>query len=362
MTETFNEADIRRVLAAYVDPQTGMAIGDCVSGVGIDGANVAVDILLGYPLGERRDALAAALSEFLRDHIDGLAQALINLNWRVRAHQVQDKLTPMAGIKNIIAVGSGKGGVGKSTVAANLALALAALGARVGVLDADIHGPSQPRMLGISGQPDTTGDKMIVPMRAHGLQAMSIGLLLGDKAPAIWRGPMVSQALQQLLTQTAWDALDYLIVDLPPGTGDIQLTMAQKVPVSAAVIVTTPQEVALQDARRAVMMFQRVGITTLGVVENMSTYVCSQCGHEEPIFDQGGGQRMATEFDLPLLGQLPLASAVRAGTDAGQPPALAGADDPQAAPFHALANRVAAALARQPLGVQSTGLKFSINT
>jgi len=362
MSNPIQESEIRRVLAAFVDPATGLAIGEVVHGVGIDGARAAVEVLLGYPVSRRREALADAMAAFLCEHVPGLEQAMINLNWRVRSHQVQEKLTPLPGIRNIVVVGSGKGGVGKSTVTANLALALSAMGARVGVLDADIHGPSQPRMLGVSGTPDTTPEKQIIPKLAHGLQVMSIGLMLGDDAPAIWRGPMVSQALQQLLTQTAWDNLDYLLVDLPPGTGDIQLTLAQKVPVSGAVIVTTPQEVALQDARRAVMMFRRVGITVLGLVENMSTFVCPQCGHEEAIFDQGGGARMAREYEVPLLGHLPLASSIRAGTDTGVPPVAADADEAQSQRMIEMAARLAGQLARQPLGVQSTGLKFSIKT
>lgn len=362
MSEQINEALIRQTVAAFIDPLSGHALGDCVSGVGVDGARAAVELLLAVPVDDRAAAIKTVLRDQLLTDVPGLEEVLINLNWRVRSHRVQEKLQPMPGIKNIIAVGSGKGGVGKSTVSANLALALSSLGARVGVLDADIHGPSQPRMLGVEGQPDTTPDKQIIPKQAHGLQVMSIGLMLGDDAPAIWRGPMVSQALQQLLTQTAWDNLDYLIIDLPPGTGDIQLTLAQKVPVSGSLIVTTPQEVAVQDARRAVMMFRRVGIQVLGLVENMSSFVCSHCGHEEAIFDQGGGEKMAAEYETPLLGQIPLASAIRAGTDAGTPPLVAEPDGVHAQRFRELAARLAWQLARQPLGVQSTGLKFSIQS
>lgn len=362
MSQAIQESEVRRVCAAFVDPLTGLAIGDCLQGIGIDGPRLALEVVLPYPAANRSDEFTAALSHFVREHLPEVEQVLVNLAWRVRVHQVQEQLQALPGIKNIIAVGSGKGGVGKSTVTANLALGLAALGARVGVLDADIHGPSQPRMFGIEGQPDTTEDKQIIPKQAYGLELMSIGLLLGDDAPAIWRGPMVSQALQQLLNHTAWGALDYLLIDLPPGTGDIQLTLAQKVPVSGAVVVTTPQEVALQDARRAVMMFRRVGITPLGVVENMSQFICPKCGHEEAIFDHGGGVRMAREYELPLLAQLPLASSIRAGTDAGAPTVAAHPDSEQAQRFVALAAKVAAQLARQPLGVHNTGLKFSINS
>lgn len=368
MSEVIQESEVRNTVAAFVDAATGLAIGfhqngiDCVRGVGIDGANVALEILLPYPVADRREQLSQDIAAFIKEHLPAVEQVMVNLSWRVRTHKVQDKQTPIPGIKNIIVVGSGKGGVGKSTVTANLALSLRKLGASVGVLDADIHGPSQPRMFGLEGQPDITEDKKIIPMENHGIKVMSIGLLLGDDAPAVWRGPMVSSALQQLLTQTDWGHLDYLVIDLPPGTGDIQLTLAQKVPVSGAVIVTTPQEVALLDARRAVMMFRKVGITTLGVVENMSTFACPKCGHEEAIFDQGGGAQMAKDYELPLLGQLPLHSSIRAGTDEGQPSVVADAESAQSQRFIEIAARSSALLSRQALGVQSTGVKLSIKT
>lgn len=368
MSSKIQESEVRQVLTAFVDPVTGLSIGqgeggiDCIQGIGIDGSQIAVEVLLPYPVAQRREELASAMVAFLQEHMPEIERVLVNVSWRVRSHRVQDKQEPVPGIKNIIAVGSGKGGVGKSTVTANLALALAAQGAKVGVLDADIHGPSQPRMFGVQGQPDVTEDKQIIPKEAHGIKLMSIGLLLGDEAPAVWRGPMVSSALQQLLSQTAWGQLDYLLIDLPPGTGDIQLTLAQKVPVTGAVIVSTPQEVALQDARRAIMMFRKVGIATLGVVENMSRFVCPNCGHVEAIFDHGGGAQMAKDFELPLLGQLPLNKSIRSGTDEGLPSVAADNSSAAAQEFMALAARTAALLSRQPVGIQSTGLKFSIQS
>ena len=234
-------------------------------------------------------------------------------------HAVQRGVKLVDGVKNIIAVASGKGGVGKSTTAVNLALALAAEGARVGMLDADIYGPSQPTMLGISGQPESADGKTMNPMMSHGLQAMSIGFLIdADDTPMVWRGPMVTQALEQLLHQTKWDNLDYLVVDLPPGTGDIQLTLAQKVPVTGAVIVTTPQDIALMDARKGLKMFEKVGIKIVGIVENMSTHICSKCGHEEHIFGAGGGEKMCADYDTEFLGGLPLDIRIREQADSGR--------------------------------------------
>jgi len=250
-------------------------------------------------------------------------------------------------VKNIIAVASGKGGVGKSTVSVNLALALAAEGATVGILDADIYGPSQPRMLGLAGKPVSPDGKSIEPMRAHGLQAMSIGVLIDDDTPMIWRGPMVTQALMQLLTDTRWDGLDYLVIDLPPGTGDIQLTLSQKVPVSGAVIVTTPQDIALLDARKALGMFRKVEVPVLGVVENMATHICSNCGHEEHIFGQGGGARMAAEADIAYLGDLPLDIRIREQADGGKPTVAAIPESDLAARYRAIARSTAAKLSLQ---------------
>jgi ATP-binding protein involved in chromosome partitioning len=261
---------------------------------------------------------------------------------------VQGVLAPLPNVKNIIVVASGKGGVGKSTVSANLALALQAEGARVGVLDADIYGPSQPRMLGIEGKPQSPDGKSIIPMQAHGLQAMSIGFLVDPETPMIWRGPMVTQAMMQLLTDSRWDALDYLVVDLPPGTGDIQLTLSQKVPVAGAVIVTTPQDIALLDAIKALKMFEKVEVPVLGLVENMSTHVCSHCGHEEQVFGAGGGERMAEKYAVPYLGSLPLDIRIREQADGGTPTVAAMPDSDLAARYREIARNAAGRLSRQP--------------
>lgn len=267
---------------------------------------------------------------------------------RVMARAPQGELKPLPQVRNIIAVGAGKGGVGKSTVAVNLALALVAEGASVGVLDADIYGPSVPMMLGLSGRPDSPDGKSIEPMRAHGLQAMSIGLLVDQDTPMIWRGPMATSALTQLLNETRWEALDYLVVDLPPGTGDIQLTMAQKIPVAGAVIVTTPQDIATLDARKALKMFEKLGIAVLGLVENMAVHVCSNCGHVEHVFGEGGGERMAAGYGVPLLGSLPLDASIREQGDAGTPVVAARPDSPLAAQWRALAARMVAELEKRP--------------
>ena len=276
-------------LAEIVDENTGVDLvsGGNVREVNILDGTVAVALGMGYPC----DGLSEALADRVRQSVGavpGVSSVTVDIGWKVVSHKVQGDLKPLSTIRNIIAVASGKGGVGKSSTAVNLALGLARDGARVGILDADIYGPSIPRMLGATGQPETDG-KRITPKRAHGLQLMSIGFLIDEETPMIWRGPMVTSALQQLLTETDWDNLDYLVVDLPPGTGDIQLTLAQKVPVAGAVIVTTPQDIALLDARKALQMFRKVDVPVLGVVENMSTHVCSECGHEEAIFGSGGG-------------------------------------------------------------------------
>ncbi|MFT3896428.1 MAG: iron-sulfur cluster carrier protein ApbC [Thermomonas sp.] len=266
----------------------------------------------------------------------------------IPARAPQGELRPLPQVRNIIAVGSGKGGVGKSTVAVNLALALAAEGASVGILDADIYGPSVPMMLGLSGRPDSPDGKSIEPMRAHGLQAMSIGLLVDQDTPMIWRGPMATSALTQLLGETRWDGLDYLVVDLPPGTGDIQLTMAQKIPVAGAVVVTTPQDIATLDARKALKMFEKLGIAVLGLVENMAVHVCSNCGHAEHVFGEGGGERMAAQYGVPLLGSLPLDATIREQGDAGTPVVAARPDSPLAAQWRAVAAKLVAELDKRP--------------
>ncbi|MGI8560917.1 MAG: iron-sulfur cluster carrier protein ApbC [Luteimonas sp.] len=270
---------------------------------------------------------------------------------RIHAHAVQPKLSPLPRVRNILAIGSGKGGVGKSTTAVNLALALAGDGARVGVLDADVYGPSVPTMLGLSGRPDSPDGKAIEPMRAHGIEAMSIGLLVEVDTPMIWRGPMATSALTQLLTETLWggdEGLDYLIVDLPPGTGDIQLTLAQKIPVAGAIIVTTPQDVATLDARKALKMFEKVEVPVLGLIENMAQHVCTQCGHVEHLFGQGGGERMAAQYGVPLLGSLPLEIGIRAQGDAGVPIVIAAPDSAAAEAYRQTARAMAEALSRRP--------------
>ena len=267
---------------------------------------------------------------------------------RLPSHAVQGELKPLAKARNIIAVGSGKGGVGKSTTAVNLALALAAEGLAVGMLDADVYGPSIPTMLGLSGKPDSPDGKSITPMRAHGIEAMSIGLLVGSDTPMIWRGPMATQALTQLLNDTRWGDLDVLVVDLPPGTGDIQLTMAQKIPVAGAVVVTTPQEVATMDARKALKMFEKVEIPVLGLVENMALHVCSQCGHSEHIFGSGGAQWMSEQYGVPVLGTLPLEIGIREHGDAGVPIVVAQPDSAAAQAYRATARALLERLAQRP--------------
>jgi ATP-binding protein involved in chromosome partitioning len=343
-----SEAYVRERLAGIQNPhvEADLVSLGWVRGIGIDGARVSVDLRAGYPLQGVRDELASEIARQLEAD-DQIEKAVVNLDWKVVAHAVQGDLKPLEQIRNIVAVASGKGGVGKSATAVNLALALQADGARVGVLDADIYGPSMPRMLGVKGQPQTVGNR-IVPQQAHGLQVMSIGFMVEEDTPMIWRGPMVTSALQQLLTETNWDSLDYLIVDLPPGTGDIQLTLAQRVPVSGCLIVTTPQDIALLDARKAVQMFRKVEMSVLGIVENMSTHICSQCGHEEPIFGSGGGSRMAEQYGVPLLGQLPLHLRIREDLDHGRPTVVSAPESDLTTSYRAVARRLAAQLSQAP--------------
>ena len=339
------EARIREIVGEIDDPYSGatLAEGKAVRAVGVDGARVSVDIQLGYPAAGWHGTLA----DIARQRIEaeaGVESASVSAGSRIRSHKVQGKLSPLSGVKNIIAVASGKGGVGKSTVAVNLALALQAEGARVGIMDADIYGPSQMRMLGVEGKPDSPDGRKIVPKQAHGLQMMSIGLLVEEDTAMIWRGPMVTQALMQLLGETQWQDLDYLIVDLPPGTGDIHLTLCQRVPVAGAVIVTTPQDIALLDARKALKMFGKVEVPVLGIVENMATHVCSECGHEEHIFGAGGGARMAGQYDVPLLGSLPLDGRIREQTDTGRPSVVAMPDSDIAERYRDIARRASGLL------------------
>lgn len=309
-----------------------------------DGAATRIEIELGVPLAGIRDEYLERLRAAAR--AAGHTEIDIELRQRIASHGVQRNLKPLPEVSNIIAIASGKGGVGKSTTAVNIALALHADGATVGILDADIYGPSQPLMLGLTGQRPTSEDgKTMNPLQAHGLQVMSIGFLIDPDQPMVWRGPMVTSALNQLLNQTRWSNLDYLVVDMPPGTGDIQLTLSQQVPVSGAVIVTTPQDIALLDAKKGLQMFRKVSVPVLGIVENMSTHICSHCGHEEALFGSGGGLRMAQEYETTLLGQLPLDISIREQTDSGTPTVVADAASPQAAAYRATARRIAAALA-----------------
>lgn len=339
---------VEALLKEIIDPHTELDLvaGGSVKGIGVDGSKVAVDIQLPYPAeswkGKLGDQVRAAL---LAD--DQITEATVNVSCRVFAHRVQKELTPLPNIKNVIAVASGKGGVGKSTTAANLALALQAEGARVGILDADIYGPSQPRMMGVSGKPDSKDGKSIEPKISHGVQVMSIGFLVEEDTPMIWRGPMVTQALQQLLNDTNWVDLDYLVIDLPPGTGDIQLTLCQRVPVSGALIVTTPQDIALLDARKGLRMFEKVEVPVLGIVENMALHTCSECGHTEHIFGSGGGDRMSADYGVPLLGSLPLAMHIREEADGGTPTVVAAPASQAARIYREIARKTAARLSLQ---------------
>ena len=335
-------------LKEYVDPymEKDLVSTKCVKDIGIDGGNVTVSVVLGYPAKGYTDQLSGKLKELV-ESIDGVSSARVDASSSVVAHKVQKGVKHLEGIKNIIAVASGKGGVGKSTTAVNLALALSAEGARVGMLDADIYGPSQPRMLGVHGKPESKDGRSLEPMISYDVQAMSIGFLVDEETPMIWRGPMVTQALQQLLNDTNWDDLDYLVVDLPPGTGDTQLTLAQQVPVSGAVIVTTPQDIALLDARKGLKMFEKVEVPVLGIVENMSIHICSECGHEEHIFGDGGGQRMAEQHDVDFLGALPLDIRIREETDSGKPTVVAEPDSRIAQIYCEIARRTAARLSLQ---------------
>ena len=337
---------VEAALKTWIEPHLGtdLVSAQAVRDLAVDGGRVSLALDLGFPLGAYREALTADLRKLLQA-VPGVERAEVQVTSTILSHAVQRNLTPLAGVKNVIAVASGKGGVGKSTVSVNLALALVADGAAVGILDADIYGPSQPRMLGLKGKPTSKDGKHIEPMEAYGVKCMSIGFLIDAETPMVWRGPMVTQALVQLIRDTLWGELDYLIVDMPPGTGDIQLTLSQQVPVSGAVIVTTPQEIALLDARKGLKMFQKVEVNVLGVVENMSTHVCTNCGHEEHIFGAGGGESLASQYQVPFLGSLPLELRIREQTDAGRPTVVAEPESTVAARYRDIARRTTAQLA-----------------
>ena len=339
---------VSAALAGVVDPNTGrdLVASKSARNLRVDGGHVSVDIELGYPARSQIDPIRRAAVDVIRA-LPGVENVSANVFQKIVAHSAQRGVKLLPGVKNIIAVASGKGGVGKSTTAVNLALALAAEGAQVGMLDADIYGPSQPQMLGISGKPESVDGKTLEPMEGHGIQASSIGFLIDTDTPMVWRGPMVTQALEQLLRETNWRDLDYLIVDMPPGTGDIHLTLSQKIPVTGAVIVTTPQDIALLDARKGLKMFEKVGIPILGIVENMAIHVCTNCGHAEHIFGAGGGERMAKDYDVEYLGGLPLDIRIREQTDSGNPTVVAEPDGEIARAYKTIARRVAVKIAER---------------
>ena len=342
---SLSETQVQEALRRLVDPNTGkdFVASRAARNIKLAGDAVSLDVELGYPGRSQHEPIRRQITQALMQA--GAAKVSVNVTSRVVSHAVQRGVKLIPGIKNIIAVASGKGGVGKSTTAVNLALALSAEGASVGVLDADIYGPSQPMMLGIAGRPESKDGKHLEPMEGHGLQAISIGFLIDVDTPMVWRGPMVTQALEQLLKDTRWRELDYLVIDLPPGTGDIQLTLAQKVPVTGAVIVTTPQDIALIDARKGLKMFEKVGIPILGVVENMSFHVCPKCGHESHIFGAGGAQKMVRDYGTELLGQLPLDEAIRSQADSGKPTVVSDPDGPAAEIYKRIARRCAVKIA-----------------
>ena len=342
------ESALLDALKAVTDPNTGkdFVSGRQVKNLHIEGTSVSFDVELGYPARSQLPALRQALIAAARG-VAGVENVSVNINTKVTAHAVQRGVQLLPGVKNIVAVASGKGGVGKSTTAVNLALALAAEGASVGILDADIYGPSQPMMMGIEGKPESVDGKTMEPLENYGVQVISIGFLIEPDNPMIWRGPMATQALEQLLRQTNWRELDYLIVDMPPGTGDIQLTLSQRVPLTGAVIVTTPQDIALLDARKGIKMFEKVGVPILGIVENMAVHVCEKCGHVEHIFGADGGKKMAAEYGMDYLGALPLNLSIRVDADSGRPSVVSNPDGEIAGLYKSVARQVAVKIAQR---------------
>lgn len=338
------ESQVRAAIAVVNDPYLGQDYisAKALKSLSVDGQTAKLHIELGYPGRGRTEQIQAALEDAVC-RVEGINAVEVSLTIKVQSHKIQPSLKSLPGVKNSIAVASGKGGVGKSTTTVNLALAMAAEGAKVGILDADIYGPSLPKMLGTSGKPELE-DQKFVPVEAFGMQSMSIGYLVGEETPMIWRGPMATGALQQLLQDTLWSDLDYLFIDMPPGTGDIHLTLAQKVPLTGAVIVTTPQDLALLDARKGLEMFNKVKVPVLGIVENMSLHTCSQCGHEEPIFGEGGGEKLAKDVGTECLGALPLDMAIRQQVDAGRPTLVDAPEGNIAMHYREIARKIGAKL------------------
>ena len=346
---SLTEQSLLAALATVIDPHTGsdFVSSRAVRNVQISGGDVAFDVELGYPAKSVIPAMRQQLIAAVKT-VAGVENVSANIYTKVQSHAVQRGVQLLPGVKNIIAVASGKGGVGKSTTAANLALALAAEGARVGVLDADIYGPSVPMMFGVEGKPESSDGKTVEPLENYGVQLMSIGLLLNNPNEAmIWRGPMATQALEQMLRTTNWKDLDYLVIDMPPGTGDIQLTLSQKVPMTGSIVVTTPQDIALLDARKGIKMFEKVGVPILGLVENMAMHVCTNCGHVEHIFGQDGGKNLAKEWSMDFLGSLPLSMQIREQADSGKPTVVAAPDSEAALIYKKLARDVAVKIAQK---------------
>ena len=359
---SLDQQTVTEALKQVIDPNTGkdFVAGRSIRNLSVQGGEVRFDVELGSPAKSQHEPIRALLSEAVAK-LPGVERVAVTVSSKVVAHAVQQGVKLLPGVRNIIAVASGKGGVGKSTTAANLALALAAEGASVGVLDADIYGPSQPMMLGINRRPESDDGKTMEPLENYGVQVMSIGFLVDQDEAMIWRGPMATQALEQLLRQTNWKDLDYLIIDMPPGTGDIQLTLSQRVPMTGAVIVTTPQDIALLDAKKGIKMFEKVGVPILGIVENMAAHVCSNCGHVEHIFGADGGKKMAAEYGMDYLGALPLNMSIRLQADSGKPTVVADPDGEVAAIYKKVARDVAVKIAQQAKDFSSKFPTISIS-